>query len=106
MTASALTAGTTFAYRRKLMLSADAKLITTTSDMLIALNIGADDGRKTINLIWQRRQDMKIEITYNNGEKFTAYISNKTYENVMACLLNDTSVTIIHNIVKTEEKEQ
>lgn len=45
---------------------------------------------------------MKLEITYNNGEKFTAYISDETYENVMACLLDDLSVSITQSMGKVE----
>lgn len=41
---------------------------------------------------------MKIEITYNNGEKYTASIANETYENVVACLLDDLSVSVSHSI--------
>ena len=48
---------------------------------------------------------MKIEITYNNGEKFTAYISDKTHEKIMACLLDDNSVSVFHNMDKAEEGE-
>ena len=32
---------------------------------------------------------MKIEITYNNGEKYTAYLADESYENVIACLMDD-----------------
>lgn len=46
---------------------------------------------------------MKIEITYNNGEKFTAYLSEETYENVLACLMDDVSVSVLHNMGKAEE---
>lgn len=48
---------------------------------------------------------MKIEIAYNNGEKFTAYLTEETYENVIACLMDDISVSIIHSIGKAEEGE-
>ena len=41
---------------------------------------------------------MKVEITYNNGEKYTAFIANETYENVIACLLDDISVSVSHSI--------
>lgn len=45
---------------------------------------------------------MKVEITYNNGEKFTAYLTNETYENVMACLMDDDSVSIMQSMGKAE----
>ena len=48
---------------------------------------------------------MKIEITYNNGEKFTAYIADETYKKIMACLLDDNSVSVLHNMGKKEERE-
>lgn len=48
---------------------------------------------------------MKIEITYNNGEKFTAYLADETYENVMACLVDDVSVSVMHSMGKAEEGE-
>lgn len=45
---------------------------------------------------------MKIEITYDNGEKYTACLAD-SYDNVMACLLDDDSVSVSH--VKAEESE-
>lgn len=48
---------------------------------------------------------MKIEITYNNGEMFTAYLADETYENVMACLMDDVSVSIMRNMGNAEESE-
>lgn len=48
---------------------------------------------------------MKIEITYNNGEKFTAYLAEETYENVLACLLDDASVSVMHSMGKAKEGE-
>lgn len=48
---------------------------------------------------------MKIEITYNNGEKFTAYLAEETYENVLACLMDDISVSVLHSMGKAEEAE-
>ena len=48
---------------------------------------------------------MRIEITYNNGEKFTAYLADESYENVIACLIDDVSVSVLHNMGKTEESE-
>ena len=48
---------------------------------------------------------MKIEITYNNGEKYTAFITDESYENVMACLMDDVSVSVLHNMGKAEEGE-
>lgn len=44
---------------------------------------------------------MKVEITYNNGEKYTAYLADETYANVIACLLDDISV--LHNMGMAEE---
>lgn len=41
---------------------------------------------------------MKIKITYKSGEKYTASIANETYENVVACLLDDISVSVSHSI--------
>ena len=48
---------------------------------------------------------MKIEITYNNGEKYTAFITDESYENVMACLMDDVAVSVLHNMGKAEEGE-
>lgn len=48
---------------------------------------------------------MKIEIIYNNGEKFTAYLAEETYENVLACLLDDVSVSVMHSMGKAKEGE-
>ena len=49
---------------------------------------------------------MKIEITYNNGEKFTTYLSDETYENVLACLMDDVSVSVLHSMGKAEKGER
>lgn len=49
---------------------------------------------------------MKIEITYNNGEKYTAYLTDESYKNVLACLMDDASVSVLHNIGKIEESEK
>lgn len=49
---------------------------------------------------------MNIEITYNNGETFTACITDKSYENVMACLMDDISVSIMHSTGKGEENKR
>ena len=46
---------------------------------------------------------MKIEITYANGEKYTAHLADESYENVVACLLDDVSVSVMHSIDKAEE---
>lgn len=46
----------------------------------------------------ERRLSMKIEITYSNGEKYTAFLANETHENVVACLLDDISVSVSHSI--------
>ena len=48
---------------------------------------------------------MKIEITYNNGEKYIAYLADESYENVIACLMDDTSVSVLHSMGKVEESE-
>ena len=48
---------------------------------------------------------MKIEITYNNGEKFTAHLAEETYENVMACLLDDVTVSVLHNMASKEDED-
>ena len=56
---------------------------------------------------------MKIEISYNNGEKYTAFLVDESYENVIACLLDDDSVSVSHNmgrvvldsLCKAEESE-
>ena len=48
---------------------------------------------------------MKIEITYNNGEKHTAYLADESYENVMACLMDDVSVSVLYSMGKAEEGE-
>lgn len=39
------------------------------------------------------KEPMKIEITYNNGEKYTANLADESYENVIACILDDDSVS-------------
>ena len=48
---------------------------------------------------------MKIEITYNSGAKYTAYLADETYENVMACLLDDVTVSVLHNMASKEASE-
>ena len=48
---------------------------------------------------------MKIEITYNNGENYTAYIVDESYENVIGCLLDDDSVSVAHGIKAEETNE-
>jgi hypothetical protein len=48
---------------------------------------------------------MKIEITYSNGEKYTAYLADESYDNVIACLMDDTSVSVLHSMGKAEEGE-
>ena len=48
---------------------------------------------------------MKIEITYNSGAKYTAYLADETYENVMACLLDDVTVSVLHSMVDQEDGE-
>lgn len=48
---------------------------------------------------------MKIKITYNNGNKFTAYLSEETYEKVLACIMDDVSVAVMNNMRRTEEDE-
>lgn len=48
---------------------------------------------------------MRIEITYNSGEKFTAYLAEETYENVLACLMDDVSVSVLHSMGKAEDGE-
>ena len=48
---------------------------------------------------------MKIEIIYANEETYTAYIADESYENVTACLMDDVSVSVLHNIGKAEEGE-
>lgn len=47
---------------------------------------------------------MKIEITYNNGEKFAAYFAEETYENVLACLMDDITVSVLHSMAADKEK--
>ncbi len=49
--------------------------------------------------------DMKIEITYSNGEKYTAFLADESYENVIACLLDDISVSVLHSMGMAEESE-
>lgn len=49
---------------------------------------------------------MKLEITYSNGEKFTALIADETYENVMACLLDDVSVSIMHSMARNSAADK
>lgn len=41
---------------------------------------------------------MKIEITYDNREKYTDFIAYETYENVVACHMDDVPVSVLHNI--------
>ena len=48
---------------------------------------------------------MKLEITYDNGAKYTAYLAEETYENVLACLVDDVSVSVMHSMGKAEEGE-
>ena len=48
---------------------------------------------------------MKIEITYTNGETYTTYIADESYENVIACLMDDISASVLHNMGKAEEGE-
>lgn len=48
---------------------------------------------------------MKIEITYSNEEKYTAYLADESYENVIACLMDDISVSVLHSMGKAEEGE-
>ena len=48
---------------------------------------------------------MTIDITYNNGEKFTAYLAEETHENVLACLMDDVSVVVMNNMGKAGEGE-
>ncbi len=48
---------------------------------------------------------MKIEITYSNGEKYTAFLADESYENVIACLLDDISVSVLHSMGMAEESE-
>jgi hypothetical protein len=48
---------------------------------------------------------MKIEITYSNGEKYTAYLAEESYENVIACLMDDISASLLHSMGKAEEAE-
>ena len=48
---------------------------------------------------------MKIEITYNSGEKYTAYLADESYNNVIACLMDDISVSVLHSMGKAEEGE-
>lgn len=49
---------------------------------------------------------MKIEITYSNGEKYTAFIADESYDNVIACLMDDISVSVLHSMGKAEEGEK
>lgn len=48
---------------------------------------------------------MKIEITYNNGEKYITYLADESYDNVIACLMDDISVSVLHSMDKTEGEE-
>ena len=48
---------------------------------------------------------MKIEITYNNGEKYIAYIADESHKNIIACLMDDVSVSVLHSMGKAEEGE-
>lgn len=48
---------------------------------------------------------MKIEITYDNGAKYTAYLADETYENVMACLLDDVTVSVLHSMAADKEEQ-
>ena len=41
---------------------------------------------------------MKIEITYDNGEKYIVCLADESYENVMACLMDDISVAVMHDM--------
>lgn len=46
-----------------------------------------------------------MEITYNNGEKYTVCITDEAYGNVIGCLLDDISVSLSHDMGKAEEYE-
>ena len=46
----------------------------------------------------EHRDKCSVEITYNSGEKYTAYLADESYENVIACLLDDVSVSVSHSI--------
>lgn len=48
---------------------------------------------------------MKIEITYNNGEKYITYISVESYDNLITCLMDDISASVLHSMGKAEEGE-
>lgn len=50
---------------------------------------------------------MKVELLYAEGQTFVAYIPENASENVMACLLDDDSVTVTRKNGKggvTDEK--
>ena len=49
---------------------------------------------------------MKIEITYNSGAKYTAYLADETYDNVMACLLDDVTVSVLHSMAADKEDRE
>lgn len=49
---------------------------------------------------------MKIEIAYNNGEKYIAYVADESYDHVLACLMDDVSVSVLRNMGKAEEGEE
>lgn len=45
---------------------------------------------------------MTIELTYADGRKFVANVPESASENVMACLLDDDSVTVTRKNEKGE----
>ena len=49
---------------------------------------------------------MKIQITYNNGEEYIAYIADESYDNVITCLMDDISVSVLHSMGKAEEDKR
>ena len=49
---------------------------------------------------------MKIQITYNNGEEYIAYLADESYDNVITCLMDDISVSVLHSIGKVEEDKR
>lgn len=49
---------------------------------------------------------MRIKITYNNGEEYIAYLADESYDNVITCLMDDISVSVLHSIGKVEEDKR
>lgn len=53
--------------------------------------------------VTERLSEAYTPVLLYNGEKFTAYLAEETYENVLACLMDDVSASVMHSMGKAEE---